>query len=67
MRNPERGRSKSMAKVTLILETPIKVKESEAYGLVIEDAVENTHYFNKDGTYDGHSAPAREDLVPEEA
>jgi len=35
------------------IKTPIKVQESRDYGLVLEDADKITHFFKKDGSYDG--------------
>ena len=34
---------------------PIKVIESDAYWLIIEDALGITHYWSEDGYYDGYS------------
>lgn len=34
---------------------PIKVIESDAYALIIKDALGITHYWSEDGHYDGYS------------
>jgi len=39
--------------ITIFL--PIKIKESKVYGLVFTDNSGKTHYFEKDGSYDGWS------------
>ncbi len=40
---------------TILLELPIKVKDSDNYSLVIEDANCVTHFWLPDGEYDGYS------------
>ena len=39
----------------IVIFLPIKVKKSEVYDLVFTDNSGKTHYFEKDGSYDGWS------------
>ena len=39
----------------ITIHLPIKIKESEVYALVFIDNSGKTHYFEKDGSYDGWS------------
>ena len=67
-----------MTKQKVTITAPIRVKPSENYLLVIEDADGVTHYFHKehtsiiegeevnfeDGQYDGYSHECKEKCVP---
>jgi len=39
----------------IIIYLPIKIKTSKVYALVFTDNSGKTHYFEKDGSYDGWS------------
>ena len=41
--------------ITIFLPIKFIKSKSGAYGLIFEDNSGKTHYFNKDGTYDGWS------------
>lgn len=42
------------------LKEPVKVKESDLYSVVLEDADGVTHYWHLNGDYDGYSTPHTE-------
>ena len=42
------------------IKPPIKIEPTTNYMLVLKDADNIFHYFNKDGSYDGHSSDPKE-------
>ncbi len=44
---------------TIVLKEPVKLKPSENYGAVLEDADGIYHFWLKNGTYDGYDKEYR--------
>ena len=44
------------------LKEPVKVKESDLYSVVLEDADGITHFWLPNGDYDGYCAPHTESI-----